>query len=115
VIHVRVELDGDGCLRALSAAGHAGAGRPGADLHCAAVSSLLRSVARLAYRTEGLVTAGQAARPGELELEVVRKAPELREWLRGVTDVLLAGLRDLREEQAGSIELVVKGIDEEEH
>jgi uncharacterized protein YsxB (DUF464 family) len=115
LVRVRVELDGDGCLRGLEAAGHAGAGRRGEDLTCAAVSGLLRSVARLLHGTEGLVVVGQAAEPGRLELKVVRISQERRYWLRGVTDVLLSGLTDLREEQAGSIELKIGEEGKEEH
>jgi len=115
VVRVQVRLDGRGCLRRLSACGHAGSGPPGEDLSCAALSALLRSVARLLYRAEGLEVAGQAAGPGALELEVLRWAPERGQWLRGVTDVLLSGLHDLREERPGSIELDVSGLDEEEH
>ena len=112
MVHVKVAVDPEGCLRSLAAAGHAGEGRPGEDLSCAAVSSLLRSVARLLHRSEGLRVAGQAARPGELTIEVLGSSPERRQWLRGVTDVLLAGLHDLREERPGSIGLEVKAIGE---
>jgi uncharacterized protein YsxB (DUF464 family) len=115
VVRVRVDLDGDGCLRDLQAVGHAGSGKPGEDLTCAAVSGLLRSVARLLHGTEGLVVAGQAPGPGRLELEVVRISPERKDWLRGVTEVLLTGLFDFREEQAGSIELKIGEKGKEEH
>jgi uncharacterized protein YsxB (DUF464 family) len=115
VVRVKVAVDPEGCLRSVAAAGHAGEGRAGEDLSCAAVSSLLRSVARLLYRSEGLQVAGEAARPGELTLEVLGSSAGRRQWLRGVTDVLLAGLSDLREERPGSIGLEVKAVGEEEH
>jgi len=115
VVRVRVGLDREGCLGSLSAAGHADSGRRGEDLGCAAVSALLRTVARLLYRTEGLVVAGEASEPGRLVLEVMSRAPERAQWLRGVTEVLLSGLLDLREERPGSMEIEVVGTEAEEH
>lgn len=117
MLRVRVDLDGEGCLRGLEASGHAGAGRSGEDLTCAAASGLLRGVARLLHRTAGLVVSGRAEQPGELRLTVARRGGSegRSDWLRGVTDVLLSGLRELRDERPGSIVLEIGEKGKEEH
>jgi hypothetical protein len=69
---------------------------------------MLRTAARVLYSVDGLVTTGAADTPGEMRLELSRDAKTGREWLRGVTDFLLRGLRDLEAEFPREIDLSVK-------
>jgi uncharacterized protein YsxB (DUF464 family) len=97
VVTVTLRLAGDGGLLSLRASGHAAGTAPGASVPCAAVSVLLRTAARVLWAA-GAVGAGGADEPGLMELVV---SPERRvppDWLRGVTDSLLTGLRDLEAE-----------------
>jgi len=103
-----VELFPDGCLASFRAQGHSGSGSYGANPACAAVTQMLRTTARLVYSVDGLVMDGGADSPGEMRLELSRDAKTNREWLRGVTDFLLRGLRDLEAEFPGEISLSVK-------
>jgi hypothetical protein len=48
--------------------------------------------------TEGLVESGTADAPGEMSLTVNGKWMKRPEWLKGVTDFLIVGLRDLQAE-----------------
>jgi uncharacterized protein YsxB (DUF464 family) len=111
VIRLSVRLRDDGCLAAFAASGHAGSGPRGRDLACAAASVLLRTTARLLAAQPELRVRGQAAVEGELALELSPPPPERREWVRGVTATLVAGLRDLEREFPGSLKLEV-GVEE---
>jgi uncharacterized protein YsxB (DUF464 family) len=108
VIQVTLELDEAGCLRALSASGHAGSSARGSDPVCAAVSALLRTAARLLYRRPGLSVTGRAADPGQMELRLGPVPEAERSWLKGVTDLTASGLLDLAEQYPERVSVVVK-------
>ena len=98
MIEIRVRLDKPGCLRAFRASGHARAAGAGEDIVCAAVTVLLRTCARLLSDREGQAAAVKAPEPGELSLVLEPPPQERIEWLRGVTEFLLAGIADLQSE-----------------
>lgn len=98
MIRVAVELDRRGLLSALQAEGHAAALTESGSVPCAAVSALVRTAARLIEAREGLEHSGGAPAPGRLSLQVGRTERRQRRWLLGVTDYLLAGLRDVERE-----------------
>jgi hypothetical protein len=112
VIRLRVRLRPDGCLAGFAASGHAGAGARGRDPLCAAVTVLLRTSARILSSRPGLRVSGQAPAEGEMRLELEPPPQALQEWVRGVTDTLLAGLTDLDREFPGRLRLEVG---EQEH
>jgi uncharacterized protein YsxB (DUF464 family) len=97
VIEIRVRLDKLECLQAFRASGHARAAGAGEDIVCAAVTVLLRTCARLLSDREKRSVVVKAPEPGELSL-VLEPPPERIEWLRGVTDFLLAGIAGLQSE-----------------
>jgi uncharacterized protein YsxB (DUF464 family) len=109
LVKVTLELDPDGCLAGFTADGHAGAGA-GANLACAAVTVLLRTVARTAAGA-GLAAGGGADAPGAMRLTVERAFGEQRGWLRGVTDTLLRGLADAAAEAAGEIDVRIVRVE----
>jgi len=46
----------------------------------------------------------------------LNRVPEgIRDWLRGVTDFLLAGLRDIQEEYPQSLQIVIRGKGTTDH
>jgi uncharacterized protein YsxB (DUF464 family) len=105
VIRLSLRLRADGCLRAFSASGHAGAGPKGQDLACASVTVLLRTTARLLAAQPDLQVSGQTPAEGEMRLALEPPPEERREWVRGVTATLVAGLRDLEREYPGLLKL----------
>ncbi len=102
-----MELFPDGCLASFRAQGHSGSGSYGANPACAAATQMLRTAARLLYSVDGLVKDGGAGSSGEMRLTISREAKTGRDWLRGVTDFLLRGLRDLEAEFPSEISLTV--------
>lgn len=70
----------------------------GANIPCAAATELLRTAARLLSTVDGLEVEGGADAPGEMRLKISSRGKASPEWLRGVTDFLLQGLRDLEAE-----------------
>jgi uncharacterized protein YsxB (DUF464 family) len=108
LVRVVVELFPDGCLASFRAEGHAGETPRGANIACAAATQMLRTAARILYTVPGLVTGGDAETPGVMGVEVSRTAIADRQWLRGVTDFLLRGLRDLAAEFPRQIDVSVK-------
>jgi len=109
VIIVRAELDGEDCLRRLSVLGHASTvnGRPGTNIVCAAVTGIVRATAEAIAGRSTIGATGAAARPGESLVEVVKSEPEDADWLRGVTDVLEAGIRRLAAEHPGEVDFTI--------
>ena len=93
-------------------AGHSGTARRGADLVCAAVSVLFRTAARLLQLQPDIEVRGRASQRGRMELTVSRLPVQKRGWLAGLTDFLVRGAEDLREENPAAIELrVIEGED----
>ena len=97
----------DGLLERFDAEGHAGSDPRGANIACAAVTTLLRTAGRLCA-AHALVQEGGGEKPGELRLVVAPVADEEREWLRGVTDFLLRGVHDLQDEFPREIQLLLE-------
>ncbi len=97
----------DGLLRRLEAEGHAGVKAAGGNIACAAVSMLLRTAGRVCAQ-RGLAVEGGAESPGEMRLVVPPGADADTGWLRGVTDFLLRGVNDLKDEFPKEIVLRVE-------
>jgi uncharacterized protein YsxB (DUF464 family) len=114
VIRCLIRLDPAGYLEGFESSGHGLQGTPsgargaGLDLVCAAVTTLLRTASRMLYQHPELDVEGGAPGPGVMHLSV-RKVPErLRPWLEGVTDFLLAGLRDIESEHPQGLQITVR-------
>ena len=90
-------MDETGILRACYVSGHAGAGRGGADVVCAAVSVLMRSAVRALSNRKGVTVRADAPEPGLLWLEADYTA-EGREFLFAAGEFLAEGLGSLAEE-----------------
>jgi uncharacterized protein YsxB (DUF464 family) len=112
VIRLSVRLAADGCLAGFVASGHAEAGPRGRDPVCAAVTVLLRTSARLLSAQPDLRVTGQAPAEGAMRLALEPPPEARREWVRGVTATLVAGLTDLDREFPGRLKLEVG---EQEH
>ena len=97
MVRILIALSPGGLLRRFEAEGHAGAAVRGQNVACAAVTTLLRTTGRLCVE-RGITLAGGAGEPGEMRLILSAGAAPEGGWLRGVTDFLLRGVKDLQEE-----------------
>jgi len=109
VIQVEIRLDHAGALRGFSVSGHSGTGKRGEDLVCAAVTVLVRTAARLLKLQPDFGVHGDAPESGEMEVQIGTVPAGRRAWLAGLTDFLVRGIEDLREENPQAITLVIKG------
>jgi uncharacterized protein YsxB (DUF464 family) len=91
MIEAGLVLENGGLLRSCKVLGHAGAGRRGGDVVCAAVSVLVRTVLRVLSGREGVTVRSGAPERGELWLEVEGTA-ENREFLAASGAFLSEGL-----------------------
>jgi uncharacterized protein YsxB (DUF464 family) len=91
LIEIEAVLDEAGLLRACKALGHAGAGKAGSDIVCAAVSVLMRTAVRTLSGRRGVEIRGGAPEPGFLWLEADYTA-EGKEFLAAAGDFLIEGL-----------------------
>jgi uncharacterized protein YsxB (DUF464 family) len=91
LIEIEAVLDESGLLRACKALGHAGAGKAGNDIVCAAVSVLMRTAIATLSGRKGIEIRGGAPEPGFLWLEADYTA-EGREFLAAAGAFLIEGL-----------------------
>jgi uncharacterized protein YsxB (DUF464 family) len=91
MIKANLVLEKGGGLRSCKVLGHAGAGRRGQDVVCAAVSVLVRTVARVLSGREGITVRSGTPEKGELWLEV-ESTVESGEFLAAAGAFLSEGL-----------------------
>jgi uncharacterized protein YsxB (DUF464 family) len=97
MIEIDAAYDEAGLLRSCRVRGHAGAGRPGSDLVCAAVSVLLRTGLKTLSGKKGIEVRGGAPRRGLLWMETDYTA-EGRDFLSAAGTFLTEGLKSVSEE-----------------
>jgi uncharacterized protein YsxB (DUF464 family) len=98
MVRIAVVLDSSGLLYSLDLKGHAGISPKGENPACAAITLLVRSVARLTASGTEWSVEGNAPEPGNLSLVLKRRPQDTDEWLGGVTDTLLQALADISTE-----------------
>ena len=91
MIRIEVALDGAGMLKSCLVSGHAGAGKRGYDVVCAAVSVLTRSLARALAGRQGIEVRGSIPEKGNFWLEA-EYAPEGKDFLAGAGAFFIEGL-----------------------
>ena len=84
-------LDGAGLLKSCRVSGHAGAGKRGEDIVCAAVSVLTRTIVRVLAGREGITVRGGIPERGDFWMEA-EYSPEGREFLSAAGAFLIEGL-----------------------
>ena len=97
MIQVNMILDEAGLLKSCRVSGHAGAGKRGNDIVCAAVSVLTRTTIRVLAGREDIRIQGDIPEPGNFYLDVEYK-PEGREFLNAAGTFLMEGLLSVSEE-----------------
>jgi uncharacterized protein YsxB (DUF464 family) len=91
MIQVSMVLDGAGLLRSCRVTGHAGAGKRGSDIVCAAVSVLCRTIVRVLSNRKDITIRGNIPEQGDFFVEA-DYTPEGREFLAGAGAFLIEGL-----------------------
>ena len=107
MVTIKAVLDKDGILRSCKASGHAGAGRAGSDIVCAAVSVLLRTAADTLSGREGINVRCDAPEPGFLNMETEYTA-EGKDFLFAAGEFLMNGLKSVAEEFPKNCKLAVR-------
>ena len=97
MIEIEAVLDETGTLQACKARGHAGAGKKGTDIVCAAVSVLMRTAHITLSDRKGITIMSDAPEPGNFRLQADYTA-EGREFLYAAGVFLTEGLKSVAEE-----------------
>ena len=107
MIEIEAVLDENGVLKTCTASGHAGAGKTGFDIVCAAVSVLMRTAVRSLSGRKGITIRCDAPEPGFLSLEAGYTA-EGREFLFAAGVFLTEGLASVAEEHPQNCKLTIR-------
>lgn len=114
MIKVDIEVDERGCIKSLSASGHAGFARKGKDIVCAAASILIDTTAKMVDKTDGakVICSKEQARGNVFfTVETTGGNSETEGRLRYAADFLIAGLKKVESEYPRHLELTVSGFD----
>ena len=109
MIEIEAFLDESGVLRSCTASGHAGAGKTGTDIVCAAISVLLRTAVRTLTGRKGIAIRYDAPDPGFLKLEAEYTA-EGKDFLFTAGVFLTEGLASVAEEYPKNCTLTLRRI-----
>ncbi|MDR0501782.1 MAG: ribosomal-processing cysteine protease Prp [Treponema sp.] len=107
MIEIDAVLDQDNVIRNCKAAGHAGAGRAGNDIVCAAVSVLMRTAINTLSNRKGIVIKGGAPAPGQVWLEADYNA-EGKNFLFAAGEFLINGLSSVAQEFPQNCKLTIR-------
>jgi uncharacterized protein YsxB (DUF464 family) len=107
MVEIAAVLDENGVLKTCTASGHAGAGRKGYAIVCAAVSVLMRTAVRVLSGRKGITIRCDAPEPGFLSLEAGYTG-EGREFLSAVGVFLTEGLASVAEEYPDNCKLTIR-------
>lgn len=91
----------------VSVEGHALRGDSGNSVPCAAVSALTGSAARLISSKPGINSSGGAETPGTMLLSIEKVEEGCIEWLQGITDFLVIGLKEVEREYPSECSVVM--------
>ena len=109
MIEIEAVLDSDGILRACKACGHAGAGKAGNDIVCAAVSVLIRTAFNILSNRKGITLRGGAPERGQLWLEAAYEA-EGKDFLFAAGVFLIEGLKSVAQEYPQNCRITIKNF-----
>jgi len=102
-----VVLDEAGLLRSCRVQGHAGAGKQGNDIVCAAVSVLARTIIRILSGRKDINIRGSIPEKGDFSFET-DYTPEGREFLAGAGGFLVEGLLSVSAEFPDYCRLIIE-------
>jgi uncharacterized protein YsxB (DUF464 family) len=112
MIQADLVLDEAGLLRSCRVTGHAGAGKPGADIVCAAVSVLTRTIVRTLSGKKGIEIRGSIPDKGNFSMEVEYSGEGQgtvgREYLAAAGAFLSEGLLSVSEEFPNNCKVTIE-------
>ena len=97
MIQIDMILDEAGLLRSCRVSGHAGAGKRGSDVVCAAVSVLIRTTIRVLSDKKGITIRGDIQERGNCYFET-EYSPDGRDFLAATGAFLTEGVLSVSEE-----------------
>ena len=109
MIEIEAVVEGDGTLRACRALGHAGAGKAGTDIVCAAVSVLMRTAISVLSGKKGITVRGGAPAKGQMWLEAEYNA-EGKDFLYAAGLFLIEGLWSVAQEYPKNCKITIKNF-----
>ena len=107
MIQAELVLDEAGLLASCRVFGHAGAGKRGSDIVCAAVSVLTRTLVRVLTDRKDITIRGNIPGRGDFCMEV-EYDPEGREFLAAAGAFLIEGLLSVSEEFPDNCKVVIE-------
>ena len=107
MIQADVVLDKAGLLRSCRVSGHAGAGKRGNDIVCAAVSVLTRTLIRVLSGRKGITIRGDIPERGNFLMEA-EYTPEGREFLAATGAFFTEGLLWVSAEFPGNCKVIIE-------
>lgn len=108
MIDVRIVVGERGVLSSLTVGGHASFGGRAVSAECAAVSAIVRACAQAVDERNDVVVTGSATGPGDFELDIKTVPAAAREWLRGVTDVMVTGIGRIAREAPHEVTMSIE-------
>jgi len=110
LVEIEAVLDEEGVLRACRASGHALSGVAGADIVCAAISVLLRTILNTLSNREGIKVRSGAPEKGKLWLEADYEEAG-KGFLYASGEFLINGVASVAKEYPQNCKLIIKNID----
>ena len=107
MIQAELVLDKAGLLKSCRVSGHAGAGKQGNDIVCAAVSVLTRTLVRVLAGRKDITIRGSIPERGDFFMEV-EYSPEGRDFLAAAGSFLMEGLLSVAEEFPANCKLMIE-------
>ena len=108
MIQIDMVLDGSGLLRSCRVQGHAGAGKQGSDIVCAAVSVLTRTLIRALAGRQGVTIRGNIPEQGNFWVET-GYTPEGRDFLAGAGAFFTEGMLSVSTEFPDYCKVTIEG------
>ena len=107
MITIAVVLDEAGLLKSCDVRGHAGAGKRGHDIVCAAVSALARTAQAVLSGRENITARSDAPGRGVFTLETTAQNQAGRDFLAAAGAFLVEGLRSVAEEYPENCKMTI--------
>jgi len=79
----------------------------GSNIICAAVSVLIRSAYRTIVKNSKVEACITAKDEGSLYFRIIEYEESQVDWLRGITDYLLTGIKDIESEYPYSVKIII--------
>ena len=107
ILKIDLCLNSDNIIKYVTAEGHAGKSPVGENIICAAVSVLIRSAYRTIVKNSKVEACITAKGEGNLYFRIIQYEDSQKEWLKGISDYLITGIKDIETESPDSVKIVI--------